>query len=149
MNKFIIKIFKDKNRNQVIDLWRKCNLIKPWNDPNQDIDRKLKVNDNLFLIVELNNTLIGSVMAGYDGHRGSVYYLSVDPKYQNKGIGKMLMREIEKKLTDIGCPKINLFIRKSNIEVKKFYQSINYENQCQLMMMTDLQSPLNSQRMKP
>ena len=96
MNKFIIKIFKDKNRNQVIDLWRKCNLIKPWNDPNQDIDRKLKVNDNLFLIVELNNTLIGSVMAGYDGHRGSVYYLSVDPKYQNKGIGKMLMREIEK-----------------------------------------------------
>ena len=129
MNKFIIKVFKDKNRNQVIDLWRKCNLIKPWNDPNQDIDRKLKVNDNLFLIVELNNTLIGSVMAGYDGHRGSVYYLSVDPKYQNKGIGKMLMREIEKKLTDIGCPKINLFIRKSNIEVKKFYQSINYKNQ--------------------
>ena len=129
MNKYNITIFEDKHRTQVIDLWKKCNLIKSWNDPNKDIDRKLKVNDNLFLIVEFNKVIIGSAMIGYDGHRGSLYYLAVDPKHQGKGVGKMLMKEIEKRLIEIGCPKINVFIRNSNIEVKEFYQSIDYEEQ--------------------
>ena len=129
MNKYNITIFEDKHRTQVIDLWKKCNLIKSWNDPNKDIDRKLKVNDNLFLIVEFNKVIIGSAMIGYDGHRGSLYYLAVDPKHQGKGVGKMLMKEIEKRLIEVGCPKINVFIRNSNIEVKEFYQSIDYEEQ--------------------
>jgi len=129
MNKYNITIFEDKHRTQVIDLWKKCNLIKSWNDPNKDIDRKLKVNDSLFLIVEFNKVIIGSAMIGYDGHRGSLYYLAVDPKHQGKGVGKMLMKEIEKRLIEIGCPKINVFIRNSNIEVKEFYQSIDYEEQ--------------------
>jgi len=133
MSKYNISVFKDKYRSQVIDLWEQCNLIKYWNDPDKDIDRKLKVNDNLFLIVEFNKIIIGSAMAGYDGHRGSVYYLSIDPKYQNKGVGKILMKEIEKRLISIGCPKINIFIRNSNIEVKEFYQSINYEEQNSLV----------------
>ena len=129
MNKYNITIFEDKHRTQVIDLWKKCNLIKSWNDPNKDIDRKLKVNDNLFLIVEFNKVIIGSAMIGYDGHRGSLYYLAVDPEHQRKGVGKMLMKEIEKRLIEVGCPKINIFIRNSNIEVKEFYQSIDYEEQ--------------------
>ena len=129
MNKYNITIFEDKHRTQVIDLWKKCNLIKSWNDPNKDIDRKLKVNDNLFLIVEFNKVIIGSAMIGYDGHRGSLYYLAVDPKHQRKGVGGMLMKEIEKRLIEVGCPKINIFIRNSNIEVKEFYQSIDYEEQ--------------------
>ena len=129
MNKYNITIFEDKHRTQVIDLWEKCNLIKSWNDPNKDIDRKLKVNDNLFLIVEFNKVIIGSAMIGYDGHRGSLYYLAADPKHQRKGVGKMLMKEIEKRLIEVGCPKINIFIRNSNIEVKEFYQSIDYEEQ--------------------
>ena len=101
MNKYNITIFEDKHRTQVIDLWEKCNLIKSWNDPNKDIDRKLKVNDNLFLIVEFNKVIIGSAMIGYDGHRGSLYYLAVDPEHQRKGVGKMLMKEIEKRLIEI------------------------------------------------
>ena len=129
MNKYNITIFEDKHRTQVIDLWKKCNLIKSWNDPNKDIDRKLKVNDSLFLIVEFNKVIIGSAMIGYDGHRGSLYYLAVDPKHQRKGVGKMLMKEIEKRLIEVGCPKINIFIRNSKIEVKAFYQSIDYEEQ--------------------
>ena len=133
MSKYNISVFKDKYRSQVIDLWEQCNLIKYWNDPDKDINRKLKVNDNLFLIVEFNKIIIGSAMAGYDGHRGSVYYLSIGPKYQNKGVGKILMKEIEKRLISIGCPKINIFIRNSNIEVKEFYQSINYEEQNSLV----------------
>jgi len=133
MSQYNIFVFEDKYRPQVIDLWKQCNLIKSWNDPNKDIDRKLKVNDNLFLIVEFNEIIIGSAMAGYDGHRGNVYYLSVGPKYQNKGVGKILMKEIEKRLIAVGCPKINIFIRNSNIEVKEFYQSIKYDEQDSLV----------------
>jgi ribosomal protein S18 acetylase RimI-like enzyme len=133
MSKYNISVFKDKYRSQVIDLWEQCNLIKYWNDPNKDINRKLKVNDSLFLIVEFNKIIIGSAMAGYDGHRGSVYYLSISPKYQNKGVGKILMKEIEKRLIAVGCPKINIFIRNSNIKVKEFYQSIDYEEQNSLI----------------
>jgi len=90
MNKYNITIFEDKHRTQVIDLWKKCNLIKSWNDPNKDIDRKLKVNDSLFLIVEFNKVIIGSAMIGYDGHRGSLYYLAVDPSIKAKVLGKCL-----------------------------------------------------------
>ena len=133
MSQYNIFVFEDKYRPQVIDLWEQCNLIKSWNDPNKDIDRKLRINDNLFLIVQFNEIIIGSAMGGYDGHRGSVYYLSVDPKYQNKGIGKILMKEIEKRLIAVGCPKINIFIRNSNIEVKEFYQSIKYDEQDSLV----------------
>ena len=133
MSEYNISTFENRYRSQVIDLWNQCNLIKSWNDPNKDINRKLKINDNLFLIVQFNEIIIGSAMGGYDGHRGSVYYLSVDPKYQNKGIGKILMKEIEKRLVAVGCPKINIFIRNSNIEVKEFYQSIDYEKQDSLV----------------
>ena len=128
-----IRTFRESDRQQVIALWDQCQMITPWNDPNKDIDRKLKINDNLFLIVQFNEIIIGSAMGGYDGHRGSVYYLSVDPKYQNKGIGKILMKEIEKRLIAVGCPKINIFIRNSNIKVKEFYQSIDYEEQNSLI----------------
>ena len=114
-------------RDQILSLWQKCKLIKTWNDPNKDIDRKLKVKDDLFLVIEYNNLIIGSAMAGYDGHRGYVYYLAIDPIHQNKGLGKLLMDNIEKKLKEIGCPKINIFIRSANINVKNFYKSIFYD----------------------
>ena len=58
---------------------------------------------NLFLIVEFNKVIIGSAMIGYDGHRGSLYYLAVDPKHQRKGVGEMFMKEIEKRLIEVGC----------------------------------------------
>ena len=129
MNNCKIKIFEEDYRDQILSLWQKCKLIKTWNDPNKDIDRKLKVKDDLFLVIEYNNLIIGSAMAGYDGHRGYVYYLAIDPIHQNKGFGKLLMDNIEKKLKEIGCPKINIFIRSSNINVKNFYKSIFYDEQ--------------------
>ena len=97
MSKYNISIFEDKYRSQVIDLWDQCNLIKSWNDPNKDIDRKLKINDNLFLIVQFNEIIIGSAMGGYDGHRGSVYYLSVDPKYFDKTLSDAFVQNANRK----------------------------------------------------
>jgi ribosomal protein S18 acetylase RimI-like enzyme len=67
-------------------------------------------------------------MAGYDGHRGWIYYLAVKPEFQKQGIASKLIREAESRLLKIGCPKINLMVRKSNEDVISFYRRIGYKD---------------------
>ena len=62
----------------------------------------------------------------FDGHRGWIYYLAVDPEYRRKGIGTRLMKTVEEKLTNLGCPKLNLQIRANNHHVQAFYETIGY-----------------------
>ena len=64
-------------------------------------------------------------MGGYDGHRGYIYYLAVLPEFQKKGVGSKILSVVEKKLLKIGGPKINLFVRNTNIQVKSFYKKIS------------------------
>ena len=129
MSKTNFRKFRKSDSKEVIKLWEKCKLIVPWNDPLKDINRKLSIKDNLFIIGEINKNIIASAMAGYDGHRGYIYYLAVLPEYQKKGIGSSLLSIVEKKLLHLGCPKINLFVRNTNIRVKTFYRINNYEFQ--------------------
>ena len=119
----------EEDENVVIELWHKCELTRPWNYPRADIKRKLEVDPELFLVGVIDNRLIATVMGGYDGHRGWVYYLAVDPGYQRSGYGQQMMEAIEDKLLAIGCPKINLQIRAENTNVMKFYQSIGYNTE--------------------
>ena len=124
-----IRTYQHTDMEDVIHIWKECGLIRSWNNPKLDIQRKVKTQKDLFFVAELSNKIIATAMFGYDGHRGSVYYLAIDPIHQNKGLGKLLMDNIEKKLKEIGCPKINIFIRSSNINVKNFYKSIFYDEQ--------------------
>ena len=101
--------FKKTDTDAVIKLWDTCKLVVPWNDPMKDIKRKLSIKDNLFVIAEINKKIIATAMAGYDGHRGYIYYLAVLPDLQKKGIGSSILSIIEKKLYKLGCPKINLW----------------------------------------
>ncbi|WP_043526557.1 GNAT family acetyltransferase [Litchfieldella xinjiangensis] len=121
-----IRPFREADRQAVIALWRVCGLLRPWNDPDKDIDRKLAVQPGLLIVVEQEGHLIATAMAGYDGHRGSVYYLAVDPSYQYQGIGRRLMERIEETLHALGCPKLNILIRTSNEEVLSFYRKLGY-----------------------
>jgi ribosomal protein S18 acetylase RimI-like enzyme len=123
----IIRPYLHKDQNAVIKLWSKCNLTRPWNKPELDIERKLKVNSELFLVGLVNDRVVATAMGGYDGHRGWVYYLAVNPAYQRKGYGKQIMEVIEEKLHAIGCPKINLQIREDTADVVEFYESIGYK----------------------
>ena len=122
-----IRPFELKDEEQVIALWQECKLVVPWNDPKKDIQRKLKVNPELFLVGEIDGDIVGSIMGGYEGHRGWVNYLAVSPSYQNKGYGRQLMNAVEKKLEKMGCAKVNLQVRETNLEVIEFYKAIGYD----------------------
>ena len=121
-----IRAFQSEDEPAVIDLWRRCGLLRPVNDPAKDIRRKLQVRPELFLVGVEGQEIVASVMAGYEGHRGSVNYVAVAPEYQRKGYGKQIMDEAERLLRLAGCAKINLNVRNGNESVIEFYKSIGY-----------------------
>jgi ribosomal protein S18 acetylase RimI-like enzyme len=123
----ITRPFDKSDQQAVIDLWIDCGLVVPWNDPVKDIERKLKVDPDLFLIGELDGEIVASVMGGYDGHRGWINYLAVSPRHQRKGYGRLIMEAVELAIAQKGCPKINLQIRAANTDIASFYQSIGYD----------------------
>lgn len=119
--------FHPDDTEQTVALWQACGLTRPWNDPHKDIERKLQQEPELFIVAEQDGLLLGSVMAGYDGHRGWIYYLSVLPQYQSQGLGKNLVQQAEQRLRSKGCPKIQLMIRIDNGSVQDFYRALGYE----------------------
>ena len=122
-----IRKYNSLDEKDVIDLWLKCELVKPWNNPRLDIERKLKVDPDLFLVGLIDDKIIASVMGGYEGHRGWINYLAVDPEHRGKGYATKIMHAVEDKIREKGAPKINLQIRASNGLVIDFYKSLGYK----------------------
>jgi ribosomal protein S18 acetylase RimI-like enzyme len=112
----------------VIELWRRCGLVVPWNDPAKDIERKLSVNPELFFIGTINGDIVASVMGGYEGHRGWINYLAVSPAHRRQGYGQIMMKAAEAALLERGCPKINLQVRHDNTEVLAFYAALGFHD---------------------
>ena len=110
----------------VIALWQRCELTRPWNDPRKDIERKLTVQPELFVVGERQGQIVATAMAGFDGHRGWINYLAVSPELQKQGLGRQLMTHVEQALTAMGCPKLNLQVRAGNAQALAFYQAIGY-----------------------
>ena len=122
----LIRPYVESDESAVIALWQACELTRPWNDPAKDIRRKLGVQPEWFLVGEEAGRVVATAMAGYDGHRGWVNYLAVDPQARHGGRARALMAEIERLLRAAGCPKINLQIRSSNAQVLAFYERLGY-----------------------
>lgn len=110
----------------VINLWDACELTRPWNDPQKDIERKLTDRNGAFWVVTEGEAVVASVMIGYDGHRGSINYLAIAPQLQRSGLGAELMRRAEAYLIAIGCPKVSFCVRKDNHSVLAFYDALGY-----------------------
>ncbi|MCY3801751.1 MAG: GNAT family acetyltransferase [Chloroflexi bacterium] len=121
-----IRSYEESDQEAVVNLWRECGLVTPWNDPVKDIGRKLRVQRDMFLVGSLGARLVATVMAGYEGHRGWINYLAVAADCRNRGFGRRLMQEAEGRLRAMGCPKINLQVRTSNTDVVKFYRAVGY-----------------------
>ncbi len=121
-----IRPFDPQDEAAVIALWQRCGLTTPQNNPGKDIRRKLKVSPGMFLVGLVEGTIVATVMAGYEGHRGWINYLAVSPEYQRHGYGRVMMAEAERVLLEAGCPKVNLQVRSTNLGVIEFYRRIGY-----------------------
>ena len=128
----LLRPFSESDTDAVVQLWTDAGLVRPWNDPYKDIARKLTTQPDLFLVGEVGSAdggageLMASMMVGFDGHRGWVYYLAVSSAHRGQGHGRTLMRRAEELLAERGCPKISLMVRAGNESVLAFYEALGY-----------------------
>lgn len=122
-----IRTFAVTDTEAAVALWHASGLTRPWNDPHRDIERKLQVQPELFLVATDGDVLIGTVMAGYDGHRGWLYYLASLPDRRGEGIARELVAEAESRLLAMGCPKVQLMVRPENEAARGLYAALGYE----------------------
>ena len=116
-----------KFQDEVVELWKKCNLIIPQNDPVEDIMKKVDFQPDLFLVGLIDDRVIGSIMVGYEGHRGWINYLAVLPELQRQGYGRKLVQKAIDELKRIGCLKVNLQVRRTNTPVIEFYKRLGFK----------------------
>lgn len=129
-----VRAFEDADTEAVVALWEEAGLTRPWNDPRLDIERKQAVQPELFLVAALpasdgadQGAVVGSVMAGYDGHRGWLYYLATAHSLRGRGVARSLVEAAEVLLAEMGCPKVQLMVREGNEAVLGFYDALGYE----------------------
>jgi ribosomal protein S18 acetylase RimI-like enzyme len=113
----------------VIALWQRCGLSRPWNDPAADIARARQGENAAMLVGRDGSGIVASVLVGHDGHRGWVYYVAVDPDCRHKGYGRVIMDAAEDWLRARGIEKLQLMVRPDNSQVQAFYQSLGYFEQ--------------------
>ena len=127
-----IREYAPADAEAVVALWEACGLTRPWNDPRADLARAHAQQPELLLVATsappaADRRPIGTVMAGYDGHRGWLYYLAADPARRGEGIGRALVAEAERRLAALGCPKVQLMVRSENTGVLAYYDRLGYE----------------------
>jgi ribosomal protein S18 acetylase RimI-like enzyme len=135
MNEIIQRFDTRIHRDQLIQLWQQVfGYASAHNAPQFVIEKKLAVGDGLLFVAEAGGKVVGSIMAGYDGHRGWIYSLAVLPGCRGRGLGSRLVRHAEEQLRSLGCPKINLQIMNGNEEVESFYRKLGYEPEPRISM---------------
>jgi len=125
----IVRLYRDTDREAVVDLWRRVFPDDPpRNDPTGIVERKRSVQPELFLVGEDEERVIAALIGGYDGMRGWLYHLAVEPSARRQGHGRTLVAALEERLRALGCPKVNLQVRTSNPEVLAFYRKLGYRS---------------------
>lgn len=138
----IVPFCNETHRAGMIALWRAVfGYESAHNEPNLVIDQKLAHDDGLFFAAVADGRTVGSVMAGYDGHRGWLYSLAVAPEHRHHGLGSRLVERAEQALAQRGCLKINLQIVAGNEAVQAFYQTLGYDTEARISMGKRLPMP--------
>lgn len=113
----------------IVALWRECGLTRPWNDPAADFALALASPSATVLVARDDSGIAASVMVGFDGHRGWVYYLAVAASARRAGLGRALMDAAEAWLRERAAPKIQLMVRGDNQAALDFYAALGMERQ--------------------
>lgn len=126
-----LRTFDDADTDAVIALWRETfpeynSPDKPHREPRRSIANKVAMHDGLFFVAVRERKIVGTVMAGYDGHRGWVYSLAVTHALRRRGVASALLRHAETALTERGCLKLNLQVLTQSREALAFYNAHGY-----------------------
>ena len=134
-DRMMVRTYDSADSAQVIALW---DAVFPGstghNEPNSSIDRKVAADDGLFFVAADGDVILGTVLAGYDGHRGWLYSVAVAPDRRRDGIGSQLIRHAEQALAQLGCPKLNIQVRADNAAVVAFYESLGFQTEERISM---------------
>lgn len=115
------------DRSHAIALWEACELTVPWNDPGDDFDRAINNSTSKIIGGFQTSALVSTVMVGYEGHRGWVYYVAVAEQCRRTGLAKHMMTAAEEWLQSIGAPKVMLMVREGNKPAETLYESLGYD----------------------
>ncbi len=124
-----VRTYRDEDEEAVLSLWRRAGIERPWLDLRAEIAEKRRRDRSLFLVAHHGPALLGAVMGAYDGRRGWVYHLAVEPVARRGGVGRRLMVELERRMRRQGVSKINLQVRADNQAVAGFYQHLGYSDE--------------------
>jgi hypothetical protein len=134
MTTLSFRAIEDRDVDAVVELWARAGLTRPHNDPRRDIAFARSAPSSDVLVGEAGDKIVASVLVGHDGHRGTVYYVSVDPDCRGLGYGRQVMTAAEDWLVARGIWKLNLLIREDNTRVQGFYGAIGYEAEPRVAM---------------
>jgi ribosomal protein S18 acetylase RimI-like enzyme len=134
-----IREFQMEDYQDVVALWQVCGLQLSKSDSRESIEKILRRDPDLFLVVEDGKSIVGAVMGRYDGRRGWIQHLAVSPDYQSQGFGRQLLQEVENRLSARGCEKVNLLVTLDNASVRKFYRQVGYSGYELILMEKWLQ----------
>lgn len=126
MTRLELRTYRSGDEAALVTLWETCGLTRPWNDPRRDIERKVDWDGEHLVVAEMADVLVGSVMLGYEGHRGWLHYLAVHPDHRGTGLGRRLVEDALELLASLGCAKVNLQVRRSNLEAVAFYEHLGF-----------------------
>ncbi|WP_407318908.1 GNAT family acetyltransferase [Isoptericola halotolerans] len=125
----VLREITDDDVEQVVALWRECDLTRPWNDPHRDIaDARRNPTSTVLVALDATSAVVGSVLAGYEGHRGWLYYVAVAPGLQGTGLGRRLVGSAEEWLRAAGASRVRLMVRTTNTTVRGFYATLGYDD---------------------
>ncbi len=123
----------DSDVEAVVALWQRCGLTRPWNDPHADIALARRRDNSTVLVGRDGGAIVATVMVGHDGHRGWVYYVAVDPERHKRGLGRSIMAAAEDWLRTAGIPKLQLLVRRENVEANAFSEALGFEESTSVM----------------
>ena len=129
MSELTVAPITDADVEPIVALWQRCGLTRPWNDPAGDIALARRRDNSTVLIGRDAGVIVATAMVGHDGHRGWVYYVTVDPDHRYKAYGREIMTAAENWLRARGIQKLQLMVRGDNLQIRAFYESLGYYDQ--------------------